>query len=110
MRIGPLFAPKLASLRLTLQRLCFGDMVTAALLEAVRPLRAAAPALAVERLVARLREQRPELDAGAEQVGEALRALQAEESEAAATSATRKLKMEKLCAGKAAGWKVNANK
>ena len=49
-------------------------MVTAALLEAVRPLRAAAPALAVERLVARLREQRPELDAGAEQVGAALRA------------------------------------
>ena len=57
-------------------------MVTAALLEAVRPLRAAAPALAVERLVARLREQRPDLDAGAEQVGEALRALEAEESEA----------------------------
>ena len=56
-------------------------MVTAALLEAVRPLRAAAPALAVERLVARLREQRPDLDAGAEQVGEALRALEAEESE-----------------------------
>ena len=46
----------------------------------MRPLRAAAPALAVERLVARLREQRPELDAGAEQVGEALRALEAEEA------------------------------
>ena len=44
-------------------------MVTAALLAAVRPLRAAEPALAVERLVARLREQRPQLDAGAEQVG-----------------------------------------
>ena len=42
---------------------------------------------AVERLVARLREQRPELDAGAEQVGEALRALEAEESEATAAAA-----------------------
>ena len=62
-------------------------MVTAALLEAVRPLRAAAPALDVERLVARLREQRPDLDAGAEQVGEALRALEAEESEATAAAA-----------------------
>ena len=62
-------------------------MVTAALLEAVRPLRAAVPALAVERLVARLREQRPDLDAGAEQVGEALRALEAEESEATAAAA-----------------------
>ena len=62
-------------------------MVTAALLEAVRPLRAAAPALDVERLVATLREQRPDLDAGAEQVGEALRALEAEESEATAAAA-----------------------
>ena len=62
-------------------------MVSAALLEAVRPLRAAVPALAVERLVARLREQRPELDAGAEQVGEALRALKAEESEGTANAA-----------------------
>ena len=41
----------------------------------------------VEPLVARLREQRPDLDAGAEQVGEALRALEAEESEAAAAAA-----------------------
>ena len=62
-------------------------MVTAALLEAVRPLRAAEPALAVERLVTKLREQRPDLDAGAEQVGEALRALEAEESEATAAAA-----------------------
>ena len=62
-------------------------MVTAALLEAVRPLRTAAPDLDVERLVATLREQRPDLDAGAEQVGEALRALEAEESEAAAAAA-----------------------
>ena len=44
--------------------------------QAVRPLCAAAPALGVEPLVARLREQRPDLDAGAEQVGEALRAPQ----------------------------------
>ena len=44
-------------------------MVTAALLEAVRPLLAAEPALAVEQLVARLRDQRPGLDAGVEQVG-----------------------------------------
>ena len=63
-------------------------MVTAALLEAVRPLRAAAPALDVERLVARLREQRPDLDAGAEQVGEALRALEAEEREMPAVLVT----------------------
>ena len=62
-------------------------MVSAALLEVVRPLRAAAPALGLEPLVARLREQRPDLDAGAGQVGEALRALQAEESEAAANAA-----------------------
>ena len=62
-------------------------MVSAALLEVVRPLRAAAPALGLEPLVATLREQRPDLDAGAEQVGEALRALQAEESEAAANAA-----------------------
>ena len=62
-------------------------MVTPALLEVVRPLRAAAPALGLEPLVARLREQRPDLDAGAEQVGEALRALQAEESEATANAA-----------------------
>ncbi len=62
-------------------------MVTAALLEAVRALRAAAPALDVERLVATLREQRPDLDAGAEQVGEALRALQAEGTANAAAPA-----------------------
>ena len=61
-------------------------MVTAALLEAVRPLRTVAPDLDVERLVATLREQRPDLDAGAEQVGEALRALEAEESEATAAA------------------------
>ena len=34
------------------------------------------------RVGARACEQRPDLDAGAEQVGEALRALEAEESEA----------------------------
>ena len=39
------------------------------------------------RVGARACEQRPDLDAGAEQVGEALRALEAEESEAAAAAA-----------------------
>ena len=58
-----------------------------ALLEAVRTLRAAEPSLAVEPLVARLREQRPDLETGAERVGEALRALEAEESEATAAAA-----------------------
>ena len=39
------------------------------------------------RVGARACEQRPDLDAGAEQVGEALRALEAEESEATAAAA-----------------------
>ena len=55
-----------------------------ALLEAVRGLRVAEPDLGLKPLLAKLREQRPELGAATKEVREALATLKAE-SEAAAT-------------------------
>ena len=49
-----------------------------ALLEAVRGLRVAYPDLGAEQLLAKLREQQPDLGAGTREVREALTALKAE--------------------------------
>ena len=59
-----------------------------ALLEAVRGLRLAEPELGLKPLLAKLREQRPELGAATKEVREALATLKAE-SEAAAKAAAR---------------------
>ena len=59
-----------------------------ALLEAVRGLRLAEPDLGLKPLLAKLREQRPELGAATKEVREALATLKAE-SEAVAKAATR---------------------
>ena len=59
-----------------------------ALLEAVRGLRLAEPDLGLKPLLAKLREQRPELGAATKEVREALATLKAE-SEAAAKAAAR---------------------
>ena len=59
-----------------------------ALLEAVRGLRVAEPDLGLKPLLAKLREQRPELGAATKEVREALATLKAE-SEAAAKAAAR---------------------
>ena len=59
-----------------------------ALLEAVRGLHVADPDLGVKPLLAKLREQQPDLGAGNKEVREALKALKAEgEAAAAAASA-----------------------
>ena len=60
--------------------------MSSALLEAVRGLRVAEPGLGVKPLLARLREQQPDLAPGAKEVREALAALKAE-SEAKAAAA-----------------------
>ena len=54
-----------------------------ALVEAVRGLHVADPDLGLKPLLAKLREQQPDLGAGTREVREALIALKAEESEAA---------------------------
>ena len=53
-----------------------------ALLEAVRALRVAYPDLGVKRLLAKLREQQPDLGAGTREVREALTALKADPEKA----------------------------
>ena len=68
-----------------------GRMADDGLLEAVRGLHLAHPELGPKPLLAKLRQQQPELAAGNKEVREALAALKAEESkttEAAAASAT----------------------
>ena len=57
--------------------------MSAALLEAVRGLHVADPDLGVKPLLAKLREQQPDLGAGTREVREALIAVKAAESEAA---------------------------
>ena len=61
-------------------------MATASLLDAVRMLRAAEPALGVKPLVTKLREQLPGEEVGAKEVREALRALAAENEASAAAA------------------------
>ena len=58
-----------------------------ALLEAVRGLRVANPSLGLKPLLARLREQQPDLGAGTKEVREALMSLKASESEATEAAA-----------------------
>ena len=69
-----------------------GDDPTAtaghALLEAVRALRVAYPDLGVKRLLAKLREQQPDLGAGTREVREALTALKAESEAPGSPSST----------------------
>ena len=59
-----------------------------ALLEAVRALRVAYPDLGVKRLLAKLREQQPDLGAGTREVREALTALKAESEAPGSPSST----------------------
>ena len=59
------------------------------LLETVRALRVAGPDLGVKPLLAKLREQQPDLGAGTREVREALTALKAEESESAKAAAAQ---------------------
>ena len=59
-----------------------------ALLEAVRGLRVAYPDLGVKRLLAKLREQQPDLGAGTREVREALTALKAESEAPGSPSST----------------------
>ena len=59
-----------------------------ALLEAVRALRVAYPDLGVKRLLAKLREQQPDLGAGPREVREALTALKAESEAPGSPSST----------------------
>ena len=59
-----------------------------ALLEAVRALRVAYPDLGVKRLLAKLREQQPDLAAGTREVREALTALKAESEAPGSPSST----------------------
>jgi len=61
-----------------------------ALLEAVRGLRVAEPDLGLKPLLAKLREQRPELGAGTKEVREALATLKAESEAAARVIAARR--------------------
>ena len=60
--------------------------MSAALLEAVRGLHVADPDLGVKPLLAKLREQQPDLGADTKEVREALRALEAESGVAKATA------------------------
>ena len=59
-----------------------------ALLEAVRGLRVAHPDLGAEQLLAKLREQQPDLGAGTREVREALTALKAESEAPGSPSST----------------------
>ena len=79
----------------TAQRATSPDTVTMcepctphALLEAVRALRVAYPDLGVKRLLAKLREQQPDLGAGTREVREALTALKAESEAPGSPSST----------------------
>eukprot|EP00964_Phaeocystis_antarctica_P131157 scaffold95009_cov69-Phaeocystis_antarctica.AAC.1 len=60
-----------------------------ALVDAVRALRMADPELGLKPLLAKLREQQPDLGAATREVREALIALKAEESEAAKAAAAQ---------------------
>eukprot|EP00964_Phaeocystis_antarctica_P104557 scaffold69654_cov66-Phaeocystis_antarctica.AAC.2 len=62
--------------------------MTQALVDAVRGLHVADPDLGLKPLLAKLREQQPDLGAATREVREALMALKAEESEAAKAAAT----------------------
>jgi len=66
-----------------------------ALLEAVRRLRVAEPELGPKPLLAKLREQRPELGAATKEVREALATLKAESEAAAKAAAARPAAVER---------------
>ena len=65
-----------------------------ALLEAVRGLRVAEPDIGLKPLLAKLREQRPELGAATKEVREALATLKAESEAAAKAAAARPAAVE----------------
>ena len=70
--------------------------MTQALVDAVRGLHVADPDLGLKPLLAKLREQQPDLGAGTREVREALTALKAEESEAAKAAASQPAASEGL--------------
>jgi hypothetical protein len=72
------------------------------LLEAVRGLRLAHPELGPKLLLAKLREQQPDLAAGNKEVREALAALKAEESKAPEATQRRPLPPRRPLLGRAA--------